>query len=236
LEILITICARGGSKGLPGKNIKLLNGRPLISLSIDIAKAFAREHSSDIALSTDSIEIKHVAEEDGLYTNYIRPARLATDQAGKVEAILDVLLYEENRRKCKYDFVLDLDVTSPLRNLEDLTNAFKIIRNDANALNLFSVNPANRNPYFNMVEQMPNGYYGLVKEAKFLTRQSSPKVFDLNASFYFYRRHFFDIEKTVINDRSLIFEMSHICFDIDHSLDFEFAEYLIVHNKLDFQL
>jgi len=237
MRILITICARGGSKGIQGKNIRLMNNRPLILYTIEIANAFVQKYGGDISLSTDDKEIKQIAETFGLRTQYQRPNHLATDGTGKLQVIEDLLVYEELRKKIKYDYILDLDVSSPLRNLSDLTAAFELISNDLKALNLFSVNPANRNPYFNMVEQQANGYFGLVKTGLFLTRQSAPKVYDLNASFYFYRRAFFEKDdKITINDRSLIYEMRHICFDLDHLIDFEFMEYLILNNKLDFEL
>lgn len=237
MNILITLCARGGSKGIPGKNLRPLNGQPLIAISIDIAKRFAAKYHADIALSTDDEEIKNVAAQFGLLTNYSRPANLATDSAGKIETIADLLLFEENSRNKQYEFVLDLDITSPLRTLEDLEEAFNMIKNDAIALNLFSVNHAARNPYFNMVEQQPNGYFGLIKKGEFVTRQSAPNVYDLNASFYFYTRAFFESGNTkTITDRSLIYVMPHICFDLDHPIDFEFMEYLMTHHKLTFQL
>jgi CMP-N,N'-diacetyllegionaminic acid synthase len=237
MEILITLCARGGSKGIPGKNIRLINGRPLIDLSIQVAKAFAAKYHADIALSTDAESIKEVARQCGIDTTYTRPAELATDKAGKIETIKDLLFSEQKKNNKSYEFILDLDVTSPLRNLHDLETAFEIISTDAGALNLFSVNIASRNPYFNMVEQKPDGYYGLIKKGEFLTRQSAPPVYDLNASFYFYRKAFFESDSvTTINDRSLIYVMPHICFDLDHPLDFEFMEYLMVNNKLDFTL
>lgn len=237
MEILITLCARGGSKGIPGKNIRPINGRPLIAVSIDVAKAFAASHNADISLSTDSDQVKTVAAQYGIDTVYTRPPDLATDTAGKIGVIKDILAFEEQRKNKVYDFVLDLDITSPLRSLEDLESGFAIISKDENALNLFSVNPANRNPYFNMVEQQPDGYYGLIKKGEFLTRQSAPPVYDLNASFYFYRHSFFEMNQvTTINSRSLIYVMSHICFDLDHPLDFDFIEYLVANNKLDFNL
>ena len=237
MNILITLCARGGSKGIPGKNIRPINGRPLISISIDVAKHFAEKYQADLALSTDDIEIKNVAAQFGLQTNYSRPTNLATDTAGKIETIADLLYYEEKSRNKQYDFVLDLDITSPLRTFEDLEEAFKIIRKDENALNLFSVNHAARNPYFNMVEQQPNGYFGLIKKGEFVTRQSAPDVYDLNASFYFYRRTFFESGNTkTITEKSLIYVMPHICFDLDHLIDFEFMEYLMANNKITFQL
>ena len=237
MNILITLCARGGSKGIPGKNIKLLNGKPLIFFSINVAKQFADFHQADITLSTDDEAIRNTVQEYGIYTKYSRPINLANDSAGKVETIADILFFEEKNRDKHYDFVLDLDVTSPLRNLEDLSTAFEIIKKDPNALDLFSVNIADRNPYFNMVEQQPNGYYSVIKKGEFLTRQSAPKVYQLNASFYFYRRTFFDLSfKTVLTERSLIYLMPHICFDLDHLIDFEFMEYLIANNKLGFNL
>ena len=236
MRTLITICARGGSKGILGKNIRQLNGRPLIAYTIEIANAFIQKFGGDISLSTNNREIKRIAENYGLSTEYQRPDDLATDDAGKMAVIQDLLVYEESNSKIKYDLVLDLDVSSPLRNLADLTAALKLISNDSRALNLFSVNPASRNPYFNMVEQQKNGYYGLIKMGTFLTRQSSPKVYDLNASFYFFKRGFFEEGCSTINDRSMIYIMPHICFDLDHPIDFDFMEYLLINNKLGFDL
>jgi len=236
MRTLITICARGGSKGILGKNIRQLNGRPLIAYTIEIANAFIQKFGGDISLSTNNREIKRIAENYGLSTEYQRPDDLATDDAGKMAVIQDLLVYEESNSKIKYDLVLDLDVSSPLRNLADLTAALKLISNDSRALNLFSVNPASRNPYFNMVERQINGYYGLIKKGNFLTRQSSPEVYDLNASFYFFKREFFEGDYLTINDRSMIYIMPHICFDLDHPIDFDFMEYLLNNNKLGFDL
>lgn len=239
-NILITICARGGSKGIPGKNIKLINGKPLISYSIDIAKKIQSKHEKvTIALSTDSEEIIRVAKTCGLYTDYKRPDYLANDTVGKIDAIKDILEHYENKSHDKYEYILDLDVTSPLRNYDDIKNAFTIINSDPNALNLFSVSEAGRSPYFNMVEKKENGYFALVKKTQgdIFTRQSSPKVYDMNASFYIYRRDFFDFcYKVAITDRSLVYIMPHICFDLDQLSDFEIIAFLIENNKLNFSL
>lgn len=240
MSILITICARGGSKGIPGKNIKLLNGQPLIYYSIKVAEAFQQKYKDVvIALSTDSEEIKKTVELLGLKSDYIRPTELAGDTVGKIDTIKDLLLWEESKLGKQFDYLLDLDVTSPLRNLNDLEEAFKIIENNQEGVNLFSVNNANRNPYFNMVEQKENGFYSQVKQLpqNVFTRQSAPKVYDLNASFYFYKRRFFtEGYKSAITDKSLIYVVPHICFDLDHPVDFEIMSYLIENNKLDFQL
>jgi CMP-N,N'-diacetyllegionaminic acid synthase len=240
MNTLITICARGGSKGIPGKNIKLLNGLPLLQYTIQVAQQFQNKYkNATIVLSTDSEEIINVAEDCGLKSAYRRPKNLADDNVGKIDAIKDVLIWKEETNQCRYDFILDLDVTSPLRNLKDLSEAYEIIQNNEKAVNIFSVSLSNRSPYFNMVEQKENGFYAQVKQPidLVLTRQSAPKVYDLNASFYFYKRVFFDLGyKGAITDKSLIFEIPHICFDLDHPIDFEIISYLMMSNKLDFVL
>ena len=240
MKILITICARGGSKGIPGKNIKPLNGQPLIGYSIAVAKEFQSVfEGTDIMLSTDSEEIIRVAGVCGLKSDYKRPEYLANDTVGKIDAIKDLVLYSESKQGQTYDYILDLDVNSPLRNLQDLKIAFDILRSDENAISLFSVSEAGRSPYFNMVEQKENGYYAQVKmpDNNVFTRQSAPQVYDLNASFYFYKRSFFDMGyKGAITDRSLVYKVPHICFDLDHPIDFEIISYLMSNNKLDFLL
>ena len=235
MNILITICARGGSKGIPGKNIKLLNGRPLIEYTINSAINFSKKYNSKVALSTNDENIVSICNTLGLHSKYKRPLELSTDNAGKIETINDLLLFEEKEENIIFDYILDLDVTSPLRTQLDLMEAFEVLHNDKNALNIFSVNKANKNPYFNMVEQDRSGYFALCKNGNFLTRQSANPVFELNASFYFYRRAFFNLEnRKVINDRSLIYLMNHICFDLDHPVDFEFMSYLLENNKINF--
>ena len=101
MNILITICARGGSKGIPGKNIKLLNGIPLIAYTINIAKEFSKLYNSNISISTDSLEIKKVVSEYLVTSDYIRPDYLATDNAGKLDTIKDLLNFEEKRNHAK---------------------------------------------------------------------------------------------------------------------------------------
>lgn len=238
MNILITICARGGSKGIPKKNIRLLNGKPLIGYTIEKANEFFLQYDGDIVLSTDSDEIIGVCESLGLKTTYRRPKYLASDSAGKIETIKDVLLFTEKENNIRYDYVIDLDVTSPLRKVDDLKSALALIFENDKALNIFSVSQAQRNPYFNMVEIHEDGFYKVVKSAgKILSRQKAPKVYDMNSSFYIYKRMFFDTDiNTTTTDFSLVYIMEHICFDLDEMIDFEFMEFLLQKNKLDFQL
>lgn len=242
METLVTICARGGSKGIPGKNIKELNGKPLIYYTLKTAVTFALMRGNvDIYLSTDSEEIRSVVRNLNLglvNTEYCRPKELATDSSGKLSVIKDVLNYAEEEREAFYDFIMDLDVTSPLRTARDLELAFNMLEKDSEAMNIFSVSPANRNPYFNMVERR-NGsaYVKLVKEGDFLTRQSAPAVYDMNASFYIFRRDFFKIPRSNnITDRTLVYEVPHLCFDLDHPIDFEFMSFLLKKDQPGFNL
>ena len=237
MSILVTICARGGSKGIPGKNIMQMAGKPLIAYTIETAKKFSEGKDCVIALSTDSPEIISVADKYCLPTLYKRPEALATDSIGKMPVLIDVKEYEEKRRGANFDYLIDLDVTAPFRTREDIDIAFEMLQKDENALNIFSVSPAHRNPYFNMVEENKEGYFELSKKGSFVTRQSAPRVFDMNASFYIYKKKFFDMSyDTAVTDRSLVYVMPHMCFDLDHPVDFEFMEYLIQNGKLDFTL
>ncbi len=239
MNILITICARGGSKGIPGKNIRSLNGKPLIGYTIDTAKKFAELHPGCVVeLSTDSQEIRHVAASCGLLSDYIRPAEFATDGAGKLDVIYHLRDYCQEKHGKEFDYVVDLDVTSPLRNVEDLTRALRQIEEHPDALNLLSVSQPARNPYFNILEQKANGFFDVVNnEQLFLSRQSAPKVYDVNGSFYFYKREFFEQGfRAAISDKTIIYEVPHICFDMDHPIDFEFMEFLIKSARLDFEL
>jgi CMP-N,N'-diacetyllegionaminic acid synthase len=237
MNLLITICARGGSKGIPGKNIKLINNKPLIAYTIESAMTFARRYNAHIALSTDSENIRKVASDFNLNTDYIRPFELATDTVGKIDVILHLINYHEEMNKIKYDFILDLDVTSPLRTQEDLEEAFSKLLLNSEAYNIFSVNPSARNPYFNMVEEDSDGYMKLVKdEGKLKFRQAAPKVYDMNASFYFYRRCFFSEGKDIsVTDKSLSYVMNHLCFDLDEPNDFVIMDLMMRNNLIDFE-
>ena len=239
MEILITICARGESKGILGKNIKMINGKPLIYYTLKTASFFKDKLESqiDIVLSTDSNKIKSVVSliEVQIDIDYTRPDSLATDSAGKIGAIKDVKNYMEKKHQKKYDYVLDLDVTSPLRSVIDLEKALGLICENEAAYNLFSVSPANRNPYFNMVEKNKDGFYDLCKSSMCLTRQSAPQVLELNASFYWYKKTYFEMDfNSAITNKSLVYIMDHVCFDLDHPIDFDFMEYLLKNNKIDF--
>lgn len=234
-DILVTVCARGGSKGIPGKNIKLIAGKPLLAYTAAIAKKFALAYKADLAFSTDSESIMAVGKQYGLPDDYTRPAELGNDIVGKPEVIKDLMFFAEKKYGKTYDFIIDLDVTSPLRTLNDIEKCYRLIEDNPAALTVFTVNPCRRNPYFNMVEKKPDGFYGLVKPCLSTTRQHSPKVYDLNGSIYIYRRSALMCDfPRAITDRTLVVEMEHICFDLDEPEDYEYLSYLLENNKIPF--
>lgn len=240
MNILITICARAGSKGIPDKNIKLLNNKPLLVHSIDLAKRLSNKLDGVVVeFSSDSDKYKEVARENGLYTDYTRPQELGSDGAGKIGVLKDVLLYSENKYNKKFDYLIDLEVTSPLRNSEDVIEAFEEIKKKTEALIIVGVSSVTKNPYYNMWEKSESNFWNISKKlpSNLLTRQSAPDVYASNGMLYIMRREFFDGNyNSIETERTEIYKSKHICFDIDEPIDFEFMNFLIEHNRLDFNM
>lgn len=228
-EILCTICARGGSKTVKNKNIVELDGKPLIAYTIK--QALGWEKAKRVVCSTDSKKIAEIAKKYGATVPFMRPKELATDYSGKVEVV------RHAARKCeeifgeKYDIIIDLDVTSPIRTAQDLDSCLKIFLEKKPDV-LFSVTQARRSPYFNMVEEKKDGFVKLVKSSggKILRRQDSPIVYDVNASIYFYNRDFLfneENDSVTSSDRVAIYEMGRNSIDLDEEIDLKFIEFLI---------
>jgi CMP-N-acetylneuraminic acid synthetase len=227
-KILLIIAARGGSKGVPGKNIRELAGKPLIAYSILQAKRWGQ--ASHIICSTDSDKIAKVALQYGAEVPFMRPAELANDKTGKLEVIRHALRTMEEKTGEKYPIVIDLDATSPVRKIADIEGALKLF-SEQRPKTVFSVVPARKNPYFNMVETNAQGYVELVKQSgkSVLRRQDAAKVYDMNASIYVYDRDYLIDEnnKSAISDRSLAWVMADdASLDIDSEQDFQFIDYL----------
>ena len=233
MRILGTVCARGGSKGIKNKNIRLLCGKPLIAYSIEALKAFGK--ANRIVCSTDSNEIQKIAHEYGAETPFLRPPELATDDAGKLDVLKHMLNFCENEENYKYDYIIDLDPTSPLRKVKDLNSAFeKFLNSKADVL--VSVYPSHKNPYFNMVELDETNYAHLIRETgdNIVSRQQAPVVYSLNASIYIYTREYLNKTSRIFSGKVIIYEMPDITIDIDRILDFEFIEYLIKNELFKF--
>ncbi len=232
-DLLVTICARGGSKGIPGKNIKPVGGKPLLAYTAKTAMEFANRHKADIIVSSDSQAILDAAHQCDLETTYTRPAYLANDICGKPDAIRDAMLWGEQKRGRTYKMVVDLDVTSPIRTINDIEKCLDAINNNPEALTIFSVSPCGRNPYFSMVQKKATGFYGTVCDGKFTSRQTAPEVYDMNGSIYVYRREALLPEHPrAVTDRSIIYVMDHICFDLDEPEDYDYLAYLVNTGKV----
>lgn len=230
-KILCTICARGGSKGVKNKNIKFINGKPLIAYTIKQAKkSNLFEH---IVVSTDSDDIIAVSKEYGAEVFFKRSEDMASDTAGKLDVIRDDFIRSEEHYNCKFDYLIDLDATAPLRKVDDIINSFKQFI-DNNNDNLITAMPSRRSPYFNLIEINNDGKVSLSKtlDDKILRRQDAPKSYDMNASIYIWERD------TILNKNSIFLENTGLfimpeerSIDIDTELDYKFVEFLIKENN-----
>lgn len=179
-DLLVIITARGGSKGIPGKNIKSLCGKPLLCYSIDAARAVAPDER--ICLTTDSLEIARVAEEYGLSVPFMRPAELATDSASS-DAVLKHALAWYEERGMHVDAVLHLQPTSPYRTRQHLEEAIAMYDDSVDMV--VSVNDAAANPYYDCYEENEEGWLKLSKgEIRPTRRQVAPCVWQTNGSIY----------------------------------------------------
>lgn len=177
---LFIIPARGGSKGIPRKNIKELCGRPLIHYSIELARAFAPD--SHIIVSTDDDEIRDVASRTGLPVPYMRPAELGGDRVGSREVILDAMDWAD-RQGIGYDCVVLLQPTSPMRVPADVSGALALYRPDVDMV--VSVTEASCNPYYDCFETQPDGTLHVSKgDGAYTRRQDAPKAWQYNGAVY----------------------------------------------------
>lgn len=229
-RVLITICARAGSKGVLGKNFRKLDGKPLIYYTIKQALDWGK--AAKIVVSTDSKEIQDIAISMGVEAPFLRPDNLSSDTSPKLPAIKHALNTCEEMFNEDYGFVLDLDPTSPIRTTQDLDNAFNLLK-EKGWDQLLSATQAQKNPYFNLVELSKEGSVTICKQLDRLVarRQDAPNVYSLNASIYIYRDSFLREEKykkKPFSENSGLYIMNeNSATDIDSLLDFSFVEFLI---------
>lgn len=226
---LVIIAARGGSKGIKGKNIRDLCGKPLIAHSILQAKKWGK--AAKIVCTTDSDEIASIAKEYGAEVPFRRPARISGDDAGKIDVLRHALTESEKYYKTKFDAVLDLDVTAPIRTVRDINNIIGIYRKKVPDC-VFSVVKSRKNPYFNMVERQKDGTVAVCKKPlkKIRRRQDTPVVYDMNTSMYVYKRDFLldTKNKMPYSKKTYVYEMPDVsAIDIDSEMDFRFIEFLV---------
>jgi N-acylneuraminate cytidylyltransferase len=224
---LIIIPARGGSKGIPGKNIRLLGGKPLIHYTIEAALSLFGPKL--ILVSTDSEEIKSVSEQCGIEVPFLRPDHLSTDTASSQDVLIHAMDYADEKG-IKYNTVILLQPTSPFRNADHIKEAIELYSKDLDMV--VSVKESDENPYYSLFEENENGYLVKSKEASFTRRQDCPKVYSYNGAIYILNPE--SLRKEPIGQfkkvRKYIMQAED-SIDLDTPLDWKFAELILSEKK-----
>ena len=228
MNILVIIPARGGSKGIPGKNIKLLGGKPLIYYAIDVARAIVDD--THICVSTDDDQIIRVVEQYGLSVPFLRPTEVATDTAGSYGVLLHALSFYESKGE-HFDAVVLLQVTSPFRTVNHVREALNLYNKDLDME--VSVKETDSNPYYLCFEEDTEGMLHISKgDGHYTRRQDCPPVYEYNGAIYIInpeRMKAMPLNKFKKRVK-YVMDREH-SVDLDTMMDWMIAEYMIT-NKL----
>lgn len=223
MKLLAVIPARGGSKGIPGKNIKPLNGKPLIYYTIEAARAVFEDHQ--IIVSTDEQAIIDVVEKTGLKVPFKRPAELATDEAGSYEVILHAMDWYE-KQIAKVDAVVLLQSTSPFRTGQHIKEALDLFDDACDMV--VSVAESKANPYYTLMEEGSNGWLTRSKQSAFTRRQDCPPVYELNGAVYVINRESLQLKPIHEMQKIRKYVMpAHLSIDLDTPMDWAYAELIL---------
>lgn len=219
---LFLIPARGGSKGLPRKNILPLAGRPMIYYTLDAALG-AMEAGDELCVSTDDFEILKKVQDYGLSVPFVRPKSLATDTTTTNQVVQHALEWY-NSNGLVFDVVVLLQPTSPLRNAENVCNALSLWDEKSMDL-LLSVKETEANPYYVLFQENEKGYLIKAKSGDFSRRQDCPSVYELNGAIYIFSASYNDNPSLKIGVRTKKFVMDKVSsIDVDDRYDFLVAE------------
>lgn len=229
MNYLFIIPARGGSKGIPGKNIKLLNNKPLIYYSIDAARSIVDDNH--ICVSSDDGHIIETVERYGLKVPFVRPAELATDTASSYEVLLHALSFYEDKGD-RFDAVVLLQATSPFRSGKHIMDALNLYSEDIDMV--VSVTEAATNPYYNCFEENDEGFLHISKgDGKINRRQEAPECWEYNGAIYIINPE--SLKRSYIGNfkrvRKYVMDRLH-SLDLDTMLDWTIAETIIKQNLL----
>lgn len=230
MKTLFLIPARGGSKGIPHKNIKDFAGKPLILYAVDQALSLA--DTNDICVSTDDKEIKSVVESYGVPVPFLRPAELATDQAGSYETMLHALDFYQ-KKGIRYDTLILLQPTSPFRTVRHIQEARGLYERIPGCDMVVSVKEAESNPYYAMYKENEDGYLQPLSSTRYTRRQDCPAVYEYNGAVYVIRTS--SLRQSPLSGfRKIVkYKMDAIdSIDLDTPLDWMFAEFL-QHRKME---
>lgn len=221
MKILFLIPARGGSKGLPGKNIKELNGKALINHAVDFARNFTDDNN--ICVSSDSDEIIGCAEKNKLKVPFKRPKELASDKASTNDVIKHSVDYYASKG-IFYDILVLLQPTTPFRNKQDFLNMINIWDNKLDLL--VSVKESKASPYFNLFEEDNQGYLKKCKKSSITRRQDSPTIYSMNGSIYIFNVNSINLKSSSEFKliKKYIMDDPIYSIDIDNHLDFKLAQ------------
>ena len=205
MSSLCIICARKNSKGIKNKNFLKLGKQPLIFHTLNLA--LKSKLFNKVIVSSDSKKILNYSLKKGAHLKIFRPKHLCGDKVPKLRAIKHAFFETEKKFDCKFNFITDLDITSPLRNMTDLKKAFKLIQKSKKG-NLITISESRKNPFFNMLQIKKNSIRKLkTSTKKIFSRQQAPKFYDMNASIYIWKRDSFLKDKKIVNKNTICFEM-----------------------------
>ena len=226
--IVGAIFARGGSRGLPRKNIKVFNGKPLIAYAIEIA--LASQFIDRVIVSTDDAEIAAISEKHGAEVPFMRPPELARDDSPEWLAWRRAIqMLDEAPDMPRMDVMVSIPAVSPLRTVDDVNRCIeRLLESDADLV--LSVKPSDTNPYFNMVTLDEAGFASLVlsTDSKISRRQDAPSVFQIVPIAYALHPEFVLQADSMFEGRvKAVVVPGERAVDIDTELDFKFAEFLI---------
>lgn len=232
MTVLCVISARGGSQGVPGKNVRPMLGKPLIARAVETALAAAEVDR--VVISTDSPEIADVAGSAGADVPFMRPAELARSDTGKFQVWQHALEACERIFGQQYELYLDLDCTNPLIETSDVSAAIARFRElratGIRADAVLTVAPARRNPYFNLVEPDAAGALRMCKsrDGRVLARQKAPPVFEHVAGVYVLDPDYLRRAEHLLDGHAVGYEVpEEKAFDVDSELDFALIEFLL---------
>lgn len=230
MTILCVIGARGGSQGLPEKNVKTLHGKPLIAWSIE--QALATPEIDSVVVSTDSDRIAEVAQIAGAKVPFLRPDSLSGPTIGKFQVWQHALTACEEIFNEQYEAYVDLDCTNPLRDVDDISAAISLFQagRERGLDAVFSICNARKNPYFNMVEPDSTGALRMSKSLPdtVVARQSAPEVLEHVASIYVLDPDFIRTSNHLLDGHAEGYDIGQEkSFDIDSEFDFQLVEWLL---------
>lgn len=219
---LFLIPARGGSKGLPGKNILDFKGKPLICHTIDAAKE-AMGANDVLCVSTEDKRIRSIVEEYGIQVYFDRPQELATDKASTSDVISHAVDWFKRENE-SFDLIVLLQATSPLRKAKHIMEALNLWSPEVDMI--VSVKITESNPYYSLFEEDPTGLLVKTKKGDFHRRQDCPIVYEYNGAIYIFRTGS-NPSKALRKRKYVMPKISSI--DIDDAIDFKVAEYFFDH-------